>query len=385
MGTVCEPICRPDPKVGYHHHRGPRNHHNPNNPAGHYQLVVNSSSDTTNIKPSAATISSIDLSIFKRHLPSTKLKCNDYKKCSSISRLLSSLNYFTSLNPKINVEYQSKFTEFMTDVYNKLILDDFHHLIHLHGHNIQEIVQYSLSINQYQYTQCDLDQCQFSNRHYRINDENEAELDMKFNFYVDVLDSLHFYSHHLYDTGFRTKYDNDPVDDNKENGKTKWDECLYDEEFAKRRKIIWSTNGKTARFNNISSNGGQKFTISKHIDQQENIKNEEIKSSDTYLDSTYEYLSAIGIKIEAINSLKQYVVSEEFDTESVGIDIEITNGNIAANVNDEQCINSIINKFRESRRMFLVFTYSSSLSPILEHFHLLNFCIYYLIHMCISE
>ena len=39
---------------------------------------------------------------------------------------------------------------------------------------------------------------------YNDNDNNNMDIsDPKFNFYIDIVDSLHFYIHHLYNTGFR--------------------------------------------------------------------------------------------------------------------------------------------------------------------------------------
>ena len=173
----------------------------------------NSQPSKINSKPSAKSESTssndspIDLSIFKQE--SSSNECSDYQTCLCVTRLLSTLKYYTLLKPHDNEQGKSILNEFMCNIYNTKILDDIHHLTHIHGQQIKEIMDYSM--NKYKQQQCDLDQCKYSDRHYRVNGENRSESDKTYNFYIDTLDSLHFYINHMYHAGFRfyekkTKY-----------------------------------------------------------------------------------------------------------------------------------------------------------------------------------
>ena len=87
----------------------------------------------------------------------------------------------------------------------------------------------------------------------------------------------------------------------------------------------------------------------------------------------------INIKNETIKKLKKYIFLQEFDTESVNIDIQINNGNanIDKNINDKQCIHAIITKFDKSRRMFFIlFLVFIFLSPKIKNVFFVVLCMF---------
>eukprot|EP01084_Bolivina_argentea_P118936 210960_1 len=88
-------------------------------------------------KQSNSNMSNLDLSIFKTEHYRTICN-NDYSKCSSISRLLAALKYYSILNTIDNREHQNIFTHFINEIYYSLI-DDFIHIINNHHSDLQRI------------------------------------------------------------------------------------------------------------------------------------------------------------------------------------------------------------------------------------------------------
>ena len=319
------------------------------------QSVTNEINTTpqTRVTRPISSLASSTLTLYQQ--ASKYNECNGYKKCFCILRLLFSLKYHTLLKPTTNETSKSVFIEFMSDVYGSQILDDFHHLTHIHGQDIKSIMDYA--ITKCKCDECDMAQCQFSDRHYGVNNENGTKSDTKFNFYLDIISSLHFYIHHLSHAGFR-------FIENKENMDYKQDddeisnEEYYDFEFAKRQKMISTKHQRTARFNRLSSKYTNKFTISSNNDDNDRLKQKEImENGETYLDELFDHLMKMKITNTTISKLKKYIVCEEFDTESINMDIIGSNdnknvGNIEININDAKCLNVIKHKFNTSRSMF---------------------------------
>ena len=76
------------------------------------------------------------------------------------------------------------------------MLDDFTHFIKYHQTKLSEIAKYSK--NYYKIPECNIDECQYSSRHYRVNNDNDhkqsaVDIDPNLRFYGDIIDSFHFY------------------------------------------------------------------------------------------------------------------------------------------------------------------------------------------------
>ena len=303
--------------------------------------------------------SSIDLSLFKNDTkPSSS--CKDFKSCISMNRLLLILQYNTLLKPLQNTENKEIFVKFMKEVYKQQIIDDIHHFTHRHGGQLQEIMEYSHQ--QYQFIHCELNQCAFASRHYRVSDNNNnnhSNDDRYFAFYQDIVDSFHYYLHHLFHAGFRIKIiDNDIDAQHVDDTKCDHDE-YYDRDFAKRNKVMSNTRQSTQRFNRISSDSASKFKIQSDQEQTADI---EQKTGDeiTYLDRVYENLRQIKVNTHDIQRLLQFVSNEQYDTESVDIDLQINNGhgNIAKFINNKEIINAMMTQFNRARGIiFCAFLY----------------------------
>ena len=64
----------------------------------------------------------------------------------------------------------------MADVYKEQILDDYHHLIKYHQHQLEELSKYA--INVYKFNECDVSSCNFTSRHFRTQNNNDNLIDL---------------------------------------------------------------------------------------------------------------------------------------------------------------------------------------------------------------
>ncbi len=121
------------------------------------------------------------------------LKCNlDANNCIHINKLISSLNYYKSLNIIENKKDSNKFLNYCCNIYNNL-LNDFIHLIINHNNiNDLKIINKMVPI-------CHFKKCKYSYRHYNRkifnkNNNNNITCHNKslINFYIEIMDSLHY-------------------------------------------------------------------------------------------------------------------------------------------------------------------------------------------------
>ena len=165
------------------------------------------------------------------------------------------------------------------------------------------------------------------------------------NVYCNIMDSLHHYLFHLYDTGFRFLNNNNGEEEEKEKEKELQDpyKC-YDETFATMNKKISSTRDASRRFSRISSGG--KYHIeaginpNKNTNENTNINTKKQKQKGkTYLDTIYDHLKKLKINKKSILRLKRYLNEEEYDTEAMDLDLKISDkdtesvGNISQHMN----------------------------------------------------
>ena len=318
----------------------------------------------------------MDLSVFdKIHLQSEP-NCNDYKECISIQRLLTSLKYYSRFELQSNQSDREIFTNFANEVYNlQTLIGDFNHFQKRHDHQLNDIMRY-INDNEI-YLNCNIDSCDHSTRHYRIQNDNNIlnNIDPRLNPYQDTLDSFHFYLMHLHHVGLRcipsnetSVQDNDAKDD-----KTQREES-YDPEFARIGRIITSTRNASNRFNRISS--GNKY----NIEMGNNIETEvQQKDNDnmTYLDTVVEHLYKVNIQNDSILRLVNYLKNEKFDTESMDMDVDITNksdSNISKHMaNHKECMDAVIGMLKRAKGTPL-FVYIFVITFVYESWY---FCSFY--------
>ena len=296
-----------------------------------------------------------DLSIFNDINKFPSSNCHDYKSCIAINRLLSALRYYQSLNLHSNQDHQNIFTNFVNEVYkHPLLIEDFHHVQKQHDQQLYDISNYVIKAGLCQ--KCDIDLCQYSSRHYRVtnNDNNLHNMHPNLLLYGDTLDSFHFYILHLHHVGLRCikpEKDDNYIDDKKHDD-------LYDHEFARIHNILSSTRSKSNRFNRVSP--GNKFNIQTDDtiqDDEDHKQYDKEEIIETYLDSLCHHLSEKKVKEDVIFLLVNYSKTQEYDTESMDMDLQINGGNISQHmVNHTDCFEMVKEFFNRSRSMFCLST-----------------------------
>eukprot|EP01084_Bolivina_argentea_P043228 79653_1 len=153
----------------------------------------------------------VDLSTFK---DIQKCACNNnYKQCGSITRLLLSLKYYSTLNITENDNDAESFRKFMNDVYYELIND----YIHFNNKHTNELEHINSDLTNDK--ACQITTCIFTSRHHNTKTNKKNNLDDIMNFYMQTMDSLHFYLFHCYDVGIRTKKQDEKQQEQREEAK----------------------------------------------------------------------------------------------------------------------------------------------------------------------
>eukprot|EP01083_Nonionella_stella_P047374 126779_1 len=142
-------------------------------------------------------------SIFK----SSTCCCPYYKRCDAIQRIAKALKYYQSLRihflgQNSTSHDEQQFMEFCHVIY-KALLDDYIHIITTHD---DELTHVSQLIMMNLYDACDVNTCASISRHYNHGthtNEDGHEHNHDLVFYVQIMDSIHCYLVHSYDTGLR--------------------------------------------------------------------------------------------------------------------------------------------------------------------------------------
>ena len=141
------------------------------------------------------------------------------------------------------------FTNFSHQVYkNTLLIQDFYHFQKQHDQQLYHIAKYASDIGK-SCGACDVDSCDYTSRHYRVQNIciTKDDMDPNIRFYASTLDSFYFYPSHLHHVELRCiEREEDLIEDDD----TKDDS--YDPEFARIHDIISSTREASNRFNRVS-------------------------------------------------------------------------------------------------------------------------------------
>ena len=180
---------------------------------------------------------------------------NPMEGCICLKRLFIALKYYSLLNIIDNEIDGEVFINFVKEVYNNNLINDYIHLITDHQHQIEAIYK---TLPQ----KCDIKQCQFTSRHHKTSssDNNSKLSDPLLNFYKETMDSLHFYCYHLFDVGLRIlshEENKQSEDDNNDDDEIKNED--YDFQFARINKNINNRIHLSQSFNRFK--GKDKFTI----------------------------------------------------------------------------------------------------------------------------
>eukprot|EP01083_Nonionella_stella_P142819 442577_1 len=231
---------------------------------------------------------------------------SDYTKCMSMKRLLTEFKRYSMLQTEPN---DDTLTRFMTE-YTRLI-DDYIHFKETHEHQLQQIHE-ELTKSE-QFSDCDINKCQFTARHQRKHTIKPIVMDEKLNVYTETFDGLHFHLLHSFDVGLRTKQSQDAEEMSEMNDR------YYDPVFARINQIVLATHHLTTSFPRFSSKN-KKFSIP-------NVQPKEISRNHTYLDQLMMMLLKSNIDPADIEKLAQFIKEEQYVSEAIDFDYEFNPNN----------------------------------------------------------
>ena len=264
--------------------------------------------------------------------------------CNPLKRLSAILNIYHKLDIVKNQLHQNMFMQLMTTMYTSF-LDDFNHLLIKHKDHLQNIHESMTAADQHGI--CDIERCKFTMRRFGDDGADKSqkmdtknEIDGKFRFYKNTVDSLHFYIFHLYDLGMRIKDNeyNDEQDENDDDMKEVDKSIKYELYFKRVRRMISDRSQIGLEFDRFQSNHN-KFNISG--DNNKSESKSDGKSQDTFMDTLltkiedYDY-EIMYIPTKTMKKFKMYLLTEEYDSEAIFLDIEQDKfGNLKIAANDE--------------------------------------------------
>eukprot|EP01084_Bolivina_argentea_P318559 552471_1 len=250
----------------------------------------------------------------------------DIKSCDYLCRILHALQLYKSLNNLNNPSNDNIniWTDFCLDKYTQIV-DDYSHIISSHSEQIEEIN--NQLINDQTIGNCIASNCTLLTRYYgrrRSDDiheakndskENEPEIQEKLSFYVDLLESMHYWLFHLFHTGMRTKKNifietDNKTNDNEEENKYENEQKHFDIEFAKMRKYIVKQREALNIDIERSDEQNNKFKIG-------TVSNVTNNNKMTGMQRIFKVLQQNKISNKNINSFAVSLMDEEYDTDAV--------------------------------------------------------------------
>eukprot|EP01084_Bolivina_argentea_P022410 41652_1 len=268
-------------------------------------------------------------------------ECNGYNDCSFIKRIMTALAYYHNVSSN---ESQT-FIYFCDKYYSKRYLQDYIHLMIVHKNDINKNAM--VITNK---TCAMVSGCLSTTRHYRDRSVNDGTS----NLYIDIFDSVHFYLYHMEECGLRISLNLDDFKDidsdedytnckdqiiafvqneiesrkekceffkrldNRKNSKFNIMQVSYntdekaagiDEEPENKSKIIKTKENKSV-WKNI------KTTMSKYFSKKE-------QKEQTFTDDILDHIRSVGVKKNIVTGLKEFLLREEYDTDSINNDVEI--------------------------------------------------------------
>eukprot|EP01084_Bolivina_argentea_P309035 534513_1 len=150
--------------------------------------------------------------------------------CDYLKRLSLALQYYNNCE-----RFKKDWIEICFNNYGYVMLDDYAHLLSVHGHEL-DLIKVEL-IKMRGFVNCKVVNCQFSLRHFNRNIDSidEKNYTNKLSFYEQEYDSLHFNLFHLFQTGYRIKRERSYTNDGSNNND--YINCV-DNEFTEMIKTI---------------------------------------------------------------------------------------------------------------------------------------------------
>ncbi len=188
--------------------------------------------------------------------------CDQIKRCKSLKRIKCVLHYYEFIQSENKDDDHANISKQMTEFlrnneYEKNLINDYHHMLSLHLTQNDDDYAYINSVISKLIT-CQIANCKFYLRNQRDREQeitkNTSKIDQKCIFYMDILDNIHTYFVHGYDTGFRTKNNYTLQDENDEKS-TKDD--LIDDNLYHDQQMIQLRKHLTEKRRNLESIRGE--------------------------------------------------------------------------------------------------------------------------------
>ena len=228
---------------------------------------------------------SIDLKLFEQN---EQRKCICFSDCSHLLRIMSSLKYYQLLISPSSLSSSSYkgrsgrdvFIQFCDEIYSTQCLEDYIHFICEHSNDINKIID-GLESKCNNINECEWTQRHFRNRNYSQK-ENEKD---EYNFYIDIMDTIHFYLYHMEDMGLRVTNNNDIKSDDDDDNDG-YLNC-YDQQIDKIQKQIQLKKSKcNLQINRLNNTNNSKFNImTNNNNQQQQFHGDDDVKLDQYEDN----------------------------------------------------------------------------------------------------
>ncbi len=296
-------------------------------------------------------IKDIDFDIYS--IKAAKYECSD-KHCDCLQRICVGMRYTQLLNGDID-NNKDKLIKFNTQTYTDF-LNDYIHILKSHDSDLQKIA--ADLVEKYGYSQCNISQCKQLKRHYRRNrkeekSDNDSDNGL-YDFFASHYDQLRHVIFHLFRMGLRTELKGDSQEHKAEN------DGDIDLAFAAKRDLIKSQRKKynlegIERYNDENNKYNINGIVGAEIDS--------VSEGNTFLDAMYQQIEEHGdISNNKIMALKQYILDNEYDSNSIKNDLEcseLNESNISRNIMDNLCVKTIKQFIRFSQCMdiYIIFLY----------------------------
>eukprot|EP01084_Bolivina_argentea_P247681 414354_1 len=222
------------------------------------------------------------------------------KECEIVRRILNALYYASTQNVTQLTEYCIEY---------KTILDDYIHIVSQHNstNDLDEI--YHILRDNYQFLECDINQCGFSLRHYRNRNtdqqvKNESDEDNNYIFYRDLMDKIHWYIFHLYDSGMRVRHSNFETEEMSQN--------YIDNRFKNIRKVIQNKLKLLRDIDGIQV-----------IDSMINKFNLNNNDQSTFMDGLRASIEKSSERLNKQEQFLELLINEEYDSDAVKMDVDL--------------------------------------------------------------
>eukprot|EP01084_Bolivina_argentea_P272823 464599_1 len=256
------------------------------------------------------------------------IKCTSINECTRTREIIIALRHYVNIT-NINDETaaKKKLQEFIEDYINSNeskqhnLVSNVHHVLYEHLNNVikrENIENFEYIHNKVikNIQQCNLKNCNAFTRNTRDREkldnniyENDAN---QYMFYIDLLDSIHVYFVHSFETGFRVKVEgtNDIKHEEYEAKEVNFvhTQLKYIKKFIheKQKQMI------QIRGNNIGKSQQNKFVTKAELEKTKEIP---------FLDSVNDYLLENNTTKKTMQKWSEYIMDNEYDTDAVSGDL----------------------------------------------------------------